>query len=205
MGESDAVRPVTIETPRLLLTMARPEQAELLCKYHLENREHLRPWEPPRPPGFYTPEFWQWRLEQNLDEFSHDQSFRLMLMPREGEAEVPFGLINFSRFNRGPSQSCLLGYSAHHRQQGKGYMTEALGAAVEFVFERLGFHRVEANYMPINERSGRLLRRLGFVVEGYARDYLFIDGAWRDHILTARTNPSAPRPAALGNPAPPLR
>ena len=46
-----------------------------------------------------------------------------------------------------------------------------------------------ANYLPINERSGRLLKRLGFKVEGYARDYIFINGAWQDHILTAMLNP----------------
>jgi ribosomal-protein-alanine N-acetyltransferase len=45
-----------------------------------------------------------------------------------------------------------------------------------------------ANYVPTNERSGRLLRRLGFVVEGYARDYLFIGGRFQDHVLTALTN-----------------
>jgi ribosomal-protein-alanine N-acetyltransferase len=61
------------------------------------------------------------------------------------------------------------------------------------LFGELGFHRIMANYLPHNERSGRLLRRLGFVVEGYARDYLYIHGAWRDHILTALTNPD-PRP-----------
>jgi ribosomal-protein-alanine N-acetyltransferase len=46
-----------------------------------------------------------------------------------------------------------------------------------------------ANYRPENERSGRLLQRLGFAREGYARDYLFIDGAWRDHVLTSLTTP----------------
>lgn len=51
-----------------------------------------------------------------------------------------------------------------------------------------------ANYVPTNERSGRLLRRLGFTVEGYARDYLFIDGAWRDHVLTSLTNPAVNQP-----------
>jgi ribosomal-protein-alanine N-acetyltransferase len=45
-----------------------------------------------------------------------------------------------------------------------------------------------ANYIPTNERSGLLLKRLGFAVEGYARDYLLINGQWRDHVLTALTN-----------------
>jgi ribosomal-protein-alanine N-acetyltransferase len=45
-----------------------------------------------------------------------------------------------------------------------------------------------ANYRPQNERSARLLERLGFTREGLAKDYLFIDGAWRDHVLTSLTN-----------------
>jgi ribosomal-protein-alanine N-acetyltransferase len=45
-----------------------------------------------------------------------------------------------------------------------------------------------ATYQPANERSGKLLKNLGFVVEGYARDYLRINGQWRDHILTGLTN-----------------
>jgi ribosomal-protein-alanine N-acetyltransferase len=45
-----------------------------------------------------------------------------------------------------------------------------------------------ANYLPTNERSARLLRRLGFVIEGSARDYLFVGGQFRDHVLTALTN-----------------
>jgi ribosomal-protein-alanine N-acetyltransferase len=47
-----------------------------------------------------------------------------------------------------------------------------------------------ANFRPENERSRRLLERLGFVEEGLARNYLFIDGAWRDHVLTSLTHPA---------------
>jgi ribosomal-protein-alanine N-acetyltransferase len=46
-----------------------------------------------------------------------------------------------------------------------------------------------ANYMPHNRRSGNVLKRAGFVVEGYARDYLMINGKWEDHIFTSLTNP----------------
>jgi ribosomal-protein-alanine N-acetyltransferase len=68
-------------------------------------------------------------------------------------------------------------------------MAEALRAANAFVFGSMRLHRIMANYRPENERSARLLERLGFEREGLARDYLFIDGAWRDHVLTALVNP----------------
>ena len=44
------------------------------------------------------------------------------------------------------------------------------------MFREQNLHRIQANYVPRNERSGGLLRRLGFVVEGYARDYLLLNG-----------------------------
>jgi ribosomal-protein-alanine N-acetyltransferase len=68
-------------------------------------------------------------------------------------------------------------------------MTEALGAVILYAFSDLRLHRLQANYLPRNERSARVLRRLGFVVEGVARDYLRIDGRWEDHVLTGLTNP----------------
>ena len=67
-------------------------------------------------------------------------------------------------------------------------MYEAAKLAIHYALYELRLHRIMANYLPTNERSARLLRRLGFVVEGYARDYLYINGAWRDHILTSLTH-----------------
>jgi ribosomal-protein-alanine N-acetyltransferase len=69
-------------------------------------------------------------------------------------------------------------------------MFEALTDAIRFVFEGLNLHRIMANYMPRNQRSGNLLKRLDFFVEGYARDYLLINGKWEDHILTSLLNPN---------------
>ncbi|MEM9194984.1 MAG: GNAT family N-acetyltransferase, partial [Myxococcota bacterium] len=75
-------------------------------------------------------------------------------------------------------------------RNGQGLMYEALARAIGFAFEELRLHRVMANHRPENRRSARLLERLGFHNEGFARDYLLIDGKWRDHILTALTNPA---------------
>ena len=100
------------------------------------------------------------------------------------------GHVNFSTIVRGAWHCCNLGYDLDAARQGQGLMTEALEAAIAFVFESWNLHRIQANYVPTNERSGKVLRRLGFTVEGYARDYLLIGGAWRDHVLTARTNPT---------------
>ena len=90
---------------------------------------------------------------------------------------------------RGVFQACHLGYAVAQRWQGRGLMREALESGLEWAFGPLGLHRVMANYMPRNERSGKLLERLGFEREGYAKRYLCIAGVWEDHVLTARIHP----------------
>lgn len=67
-------------------------------------------------------------------------------------------------------------------------MYEALSEAIRFVFDELELHRIQANHLPENTRSARLLKRLGFEIEGRARNYLLIAGEWRDHVLTSLAN-----------------
>jgi ribosomal-protein-alanine N-acetyltransferase len=187
-----------LTTPRLILTLPSPTAAALYLTYALENDAHLARWEPPRPEGYFTEGYWYKRLEQNRDELAAGTSLRLGIFRRDDAADecaVLLGHCNFNQIVRGGFQAAVLGYSLDRRCEGRGMMTEALGAALPFVFERMGLHRVGANYVPTNERSGRVLRRLGFVVEGYARDYLFLGGAWRDHVLTALTNPDPAPPS----------
>jgi len=192
LGETPKI-PV-IETERLLLTIGPPEAAARYAAFVLDNEEHLARWEPPRPEGYFTEAYWYRRLERNRDELARDISLRLALF-RRGDPDGPvLGHVNFSQIVRGAFQCCSLGYSLDRRCVGRGMMIEALAGAIPYVFEKLDLHRIQANYVPTNERSSRVLRRLGFVIEGYARDYLFIGGAWRDHVLTSLTNPVAPRP-----------
>jgi [ribosomal protein S5]-alanine N-acetyltransferase len=178
--------PLTLTSERLLLTLPGPEHAARLVSYFETNREHLTPWEPPFPAGLFTNLFWERRLDQNQHEYRAGKSMRLVLYEQANPQGPVVGLANFTQFVRGAFMACTLGYSIDQDQQGKSLMHEALSVAVRHVFDELNMHRVQANYIPTNERSGTLLRRLDFRVEGYAHDYLFINGRWRDHILTAK-------------------
>lgn len=81
--------------------------------------------------------------------------------------------------------ACNLGYSIDGEYQGEGLMFEALSGLLPLMFSKFGLHRVMANYMPRNKRSAKLLARLGFEKEGFAKEYLKIAGVWEDHVLTS--------------------
>ena len=181
---------VVIETGRLLLMAPATDHALALRDYMARNRDHFAPYLPPLPDGLHTLEFWYERLAAWREESASDQSLRLLLVERGGNERALIGDCAFTNIVRGPFQACHLGYKLDRQFVGRGLMREALGGAIAHAFAALKLHRIMANYQPTNERSGRLLRRLGFTIEGYARDYLFLNGAWRDHILTSLVNPN---------------
>lgn len=176
-----------IRTERLLVRCAAETDVPALLRFFDENREHMGPWEPPRPPDFHTHEFWRVQVGRHRRAFDAGAAVMLFLFPHEDPSEV-IGQISYTSIVRGPADMCMLGYALAHKAQGQGYMYEALQASNEYVFKQLNIHRVMANFMPHNVRSNAVLRRLGFTVEGYARDYLYVNGAWRDHVLTSLTN-----------------
>ncbi|BAT54263.1 ribosomal-protein-alanine acetyltransferase [Nostoc sp. NIES-3756] len=177
-----------ITSDRLLLRIGIQEDIPSILKYFIDNKAYLTPYYPTWAEHFFTTEYWHYQVENNFLEFIHDQSLKLFIFPKKQPTKI-IGTINFSNFVKGAAHFCYVGYSLAEAEQGKGYMTESLKAATDYVFQELNLHRVMANYMPHNQRSGNVLKRLGFVVEGYARDYLLINGKWQDHILTSLTNP----------------
>ena len=183
--------PPLLYSQRLVLRMPDPEEAPAVADYYLRNREHVANSHALMPESFYTPEHWQDRLLKNRQAYEEDQGLNLFVFIRNGEHDFDPGMIgsvNFTSILRRVAQFCYLGYSIDQFFQGQGYMTEAVGRAIEFAFSEMNMHRIMANYVPHNLKSDRVLSRLGFVVEGYARDYLFLNGRWQDHVMTSLTN-----------------
>lgn len=174
----------TLETGRTTSRLPEPADAPRLLHYRVSNRDHFAPWEPKRDAGYYTLDHCRQTIADANESARLDRGYPLLVFdPGEQEILASFTL---SHVVRGPFQACLLGYGIGARLQGQGLMHEALEAGLAWAFGELGLHRVMANYLPRNERSARLLERLGFEREGYARRYLQIAGQWEDHVLTAK-------------------
>ncbi|MFT4040021.1 MAG: GNAT family N-acetyltransferase [Thermomicrobiales bacterium] len=177
-----------LRTERTLLRLAEPADAPELLAFHARNAAHLAPTSPQRPPGFLTLEHWERQIAQEQADFAAGRAVRLLLCPA-GEPQRVIGGVNLNSISRGAAQYADLSYALDADAQGQGLITEATRAVIAYAFGPLNLHRVRACYLPTNERSGAVLRRLGFVIEGYARDYLLIDGRWQDQILTGLINP----------------
>ncbi|MEM7098267.1 MAG: GNAT family N-acetyltransferase [Pseudomonadota bacterium] len=92
------------------------------------------------------------------------------------------GAVNINSIVRGSFLSASLGYYVGAEFQGQGYMKSGLTQVVNYATQTLGLHRLEANIQPENVRSQKLVERCGFVKEGYSKNFLYINGEWRDHV-----------------------
>ena len=88
---------------------------------------------------------------------------------------------------RRAAQFGTLGYWMGQQFAGRGLMTEAVRLLVAHAFDQLLLHRVHAAFLPHNMASRRVLEKNGFREEGYAENYLQIDGKWADHVLFGLT------------------
>jgi [ribosomal protein S5]-alanine N-acetyltransferase len=177
------IEDLELVTDRLRLKVLGPDFARQSLDYYARNNAFLSEWNPTPAPDFYTLQHHQKRLQIELDLMKEGRLARFWLFKREDAAFMTaIGNIGFNNIVRGAFQSCHLGYQLDQREINQGLMTEALRRAIVFAFDMLKLHRIEANVMPRNLRSSRVLAKLGFVEEGLARQYLKINGVWEDHI-----------------------
>jgi ribosomal-protein-alanine N-acetyltransferase len=113
-----------------------------------------------------------------------DSAYGFGIFLRRGEfvGEVSLGTVQ-----RGPFQSAFVGYWIDEDHAGNGYVPEAVVLTLRYAFDELALHRVEAVIVPRNERSRRVVDKLGLRAEGVAERFLQIQGVWEDHLRYAIT------------------
>jgi [ribosomal protein S5]-alanine N-acetyltransferase len=156
----------------------RPEDAEELAALYLANREFLAPFEPVRPPEFFTAAGQRERLQRQLDGETHP--FAIV------DDGAIAGTINLFHIVRESLQSGTIGYWVDGARNGRGLATAAVGEIVAYAFGELDLHRVEAATLVDNVPSQRVLEKSGFEKIGLARRFLRIDDEWRDFLLFQR-------------------
>jgi [ribosomal protein S5]-alanine N-acetyltransferase len=180
-----------LRTQRLRLYIAGPEAAEECARFNRENAEFLAPWEPRMNASSFDAGALREVRARAVAAALEGSAYSFAIIHEDATDSSPaiIGWLGFTNIIRSVFQASTLGYKLAEQAQHRGYMTEAARAGIDFAFGTLRLHRIMANYLPSNHRSRAVLSRLGFKSEGYAKAYLFINGEWRDHVLTSLVNP----------------
>ena len=148
------------------------------------SRAFLTPWEPTWPADDMTRSAFRRRLRRYAEDLRADQAYVFFVF--RSSDNVLVGGATLANIRRGVAQAGSLGYWVGAPYARQGWMTGAVRALVPFAFGALRLHRLEAACIPSNVASIGLLEKVGFSREGYAREYLCINGTWQDHLLYAR-------------------
>jgi ribosomal-protein-alanine N-acetyltransferase len=150
------------------------------------SRAFLTPWEPTWPVDDLTRAAFRRRIKRYAEDLRTDTGYAFVIARYSDGALV--GGLTLANIRRGVAQAGSLGYWTGLPFVRQGYMTAAVRALVPFALNSLRLHRLEAACIPSNTGSIKLLEKTGFVREGYAREYLCINGVWQDHLLYGRLN-----------------
>jgi ribosomal-protein-alanine N-acetyltransferase len=185
--------PVELKDSNHLLRL--PDVSDYAQWYRLrsDSRAFLQPWEPTWAADELTRDAFRQRVVRNAQEHASGVAIPMLLFDRSPDQTLLGGL-TIGYIRRGASQACMIGYWMGQQHAGKGHMKAAVNMAVDYIFQGLQLHRIEAACIADNTRSMALLEQAGFRQEGMLRSYLKINGAWRDHIILSRlaedVNPS---------------
>ncbi len=166
-------------TQRLILRSLEIDEANLYLDYLVRNKDFLTQWEPKRNEEFYTLKNAENILQQKLFENETKKGVHLFLFLKDEKTLI--GSISISNILWGAFLSCFLGYKLDKDYINKGYMTEGIEEVISICFNDYKLHRIEANIIPRNAASIRVVEKLGFEYEGTSKKYLEINGVWEDH------------------------
>lgn len=161
--------------------------AEQVVDYYKRNRDFLEAFEPVRREEYFSLEYQQTVLKKEMVAYEARTAFRFYIMLMEQPSKI-IGMIGLNNVVWGAFCSAFLGYKLDKDLVNKGYMSVAVEMLTKYAFEELGLHRIEANVMPKNKASLRVLEKNQFINEGVSKYYLNINGVWEDHIHMVKIN-----------------
>jgi ribosomal-protein-alanine N-acetyltransferase len=173
-----------IDGREIYLRIFEMSDAEALFDLQLRNRELFQRTAPTQPENFYTLECQQDYIKNGIEQQENGQRYGFGIFLKENNKLI--GNIMIANIRRGPAQSCILGYSLDQQYNGRGYASEAVRYVVDFAFNEVKLHRIEAGVMSSNIGSIRVLEKSGFTREGLSRENLEINGKRESHYLFSR-------------------
>jgi [ribosomal protein S5]-alanine N-acetyltransferase len=179
---------LTVTGERVTLRIPQMNDFEEWAALREASRDFLVPWEPTWPADDLSRASFRRRLKRYAEDQRNDLAYPYFIF-RNADQKLVGGL-TMTNIRRGVAQAGSLGYWMGAAFARQGYMTAAVQVLVPFAFSTLKLHRLEAACIPENAASVRLLEKTGFVREGYAREYLCINGIWQDHLLYAQVRPA---------------
>ena len=124
-----------------------------------------------------------WEAQRDIDACKDSKWLDLVIeLKAEGKVIVHVGI---GIIKTGEHRQGIIGWLLGRKYQGQGLATEAVRSLVTAAFEQLGLHRIFARTGKDNERSWRLMERLGMRQEAHFRESHLVNGKWRDEVIYA--------------------
>ncbi|GMA60167.1 GNAT family N-acetyltransferase [Alicyclobacillus fastidiosus] len=172
----------------IYLRFLEESDAPSMLELHLRNRAFFEPYLVDRREEFYTMDYHVRSIAAGYALAAQDQKYSFGVFLSETDELI--GNVSLTEIVRGPLQTCWMGYYLDRSQNGRGFATEAVRLVIDYAFEVLQLHRIEAGVMPRNAGSIRVLEKAGFKKEGLSKKNVLINGRWEDHLHFAIVNPN---------------
>ena len=178
---------VSIQGEKCYVRTFQEKDAQSLTGLVSRNKYFWSTYEPLQRPEYYTIDAQYKKIQESLYLMGSKREYTFGIY--ELGTNNLIGHISLYAIKRLPYSSAFVGYAMDEIYAGKGIVTEAVELVVQFAFEQVGLHRVEAYVSTENSASIRVLEKSGFQQEGLLRKLLYINGQWVDHYMYARLEP----------------
>ena len=181
--------PVSLRHGPVSLAPMRHRDRAAWERVRMANARWLRPWEATLPSGSPGGPTTYGGLVRSLNRQARENRMLPWLIFYDtsgGQGRPDFaGQLTVSGIVGGSASWGQIGYWVDERLAGRGIAPTAVALAVDYCFDVMRLHRIEIAIRPENEKSLRVVEKLGFRPEGLRPRYLHIDGDWRDHLIFA--------------------